>query len=86
MALYPVLEGIRTDYAWEGLFATTSDGLPCIGAHRRYPRQLFALGYGGNGMTFGYLAARTLVRMVKGCTIGSDALFGFERLRSKLNS
>ena len=43
VALYPTLEGIRTDYAWEGLFATTSDGLPCIGPHRRYPRQLFAL-------------------------------------------
>ncbi|MEP6915391.1 MAG: FAD-binding oxidoreductase, partial [Acidobacteriota bacterium] len=25
VALYPALEGIRTDYAWEGLFATTAD-------------------------------------------------------------
>jgi hypothetical protein len=31
------------------LFATTPDSLPYIGPHRRYPRHLFALGYGGNG-------------------------------------
>jgi hypothetical protein len=36
-------------------------GLPFIGPHRRYPRHLFALGYGGNGMTFGFLAARLLL-------------------------
>ena len=31
----------------------TADSLPYIGPHRRYPRHWFALGYGGNGMTFG---------------------------------
>ena len=29
---------------------------PTSAAHRRYPRHLFALGYGGNGMTFGFFA------------------------------
>src|SRR5690348_17691792 len=37
------------------------DGLPYVGPHRRYPRHLFALGYGGNGMTFGFLAARLVL-------------------------
>ena len=79
--LYPALIGLTPDYAWEGLFATTPDGLPYIGAHRRYPRQLFALGYGGNGMTFGYLAADALVRAVRGRATPDDELFGFGRLR-----
>jgi len=61
VSLLPVLRDIEIEYAWEGLFAHTRDGLPYIGAHRRYPRHLFALGYGGNGMTFGFLAARLLV-------------------------
>jgi glycine/D-amino acid oxidase-like deaminating enzyme len=47
--LLPALQNIPIARAWEGLFATTPDGLPFIGAHRRYPRHLFALGYGGNG-------------------------------------
>ena len=64
--LYPSLDGVRPDYAWEGLFATTPDGLPYVGPHRRYPRHLFALGYGGNGMTLGFFAAQALVRFVQG--------------------
>ena len=81
IALYPALDGIAPDYAWEGLFATTPDGLPYIGTHRRYPRQLFALGYGGNGMTFGYLAAQILVRAAQGAITREDGFFGFGRIR-----
>ena len=60
-ALYPALAYVPLEYGWEGLFATTPDGLPYIGPHRRYARHLFALGYGGNGMTMGFLAARLLL-------------------------
>jgi glycine/D-amino acid oxidase-like deaminating enzyme len=82
-ALYPVLEDERPEYAWEGLFATTPDGLPYIGSHRRYPRHLFALGYGGNGMTFGFLAAQILARALSGRPHQDDALFAFSRTGSR---
>jgi glycine/D-amino acid oxidase-like deaminating enzyme len=82
-ALYPVLEQVRPAYAWEGLFAMTPDGLPYIGPHRRYPRHLFALGYGGNGMTFGFLAAQILARAVTGRPDSDDSLFAFSRARSR---
>ena len=78
-ALYPALRGIRPEYAWEGLFATTPDGLPYIGAHRLYPKHLFALGYGGNGMTFGFLAAQILTRAIDNRPLPSDDLFAFGR-------
>jgi glycine/D-amino acid oxidase-like deaminating enzyme len=78
--LYPATRGIDRDYAWEGLFATTPDGLPYIGPHRHYPRHLFALGYGGNGMTFGFLAAQIITRMVMGRPQPADDLFRFGRL------
>jgi glycine/D-amino acid oxidase-like deaminating enzyme len=81
--LYPALRGIGADYAWHGLFATTPDGLPYIGPHRRYPHHLFALGYGGNGITFGYLAAQVLVRALRGRSEPDDALFGFTRRRMR---
>ena len=80
-ALYPALHQVSIDYSWEGLFATTADGLPFVGPHRRYPRHLFALGYGGNGMTFGYLAAQLLLRVIKGQPVDADVLFGFSRMR-----
>jgi glycine/D-amino acid oxidase-like deaminating enzyme len=77
--LYPLLRDVEPEYAWEGLFATTPDGLPYIGRHRRYPKHLFALGYGGNGMTFGFLAAQALERAVRGRPDPEDALFAFNR-------
>ena len=79
--VYPALEHTPIHYAWDGLFATTRDGLPYIGMHRRYARQLFALGYGGNGMTFGFLAAEILVRTVRNTLTASDRFFGFHRIR-----
>ena len=77
--LFPGGRQIDCEYAWEGLFATTPDGLPYIGTHRHYPRHLFALGYGGNGMTFGFLAAQIIARYVRGKAIPADALFRFNR-------
>jgi glycine/D-amino acid oxidase-like deaminating enzyme len=82
MSLLPALRNIEIEYAWEGLFAHTRDGLPYIGAHRRYPRHLFALGYGGNGMTFGFLAARLLLDAFLNRGNQDDlALFAFSRFR-----
>ena len=77
--LYPALKDLPIDYRWEGLFATTPDGLPYIGPHRRYRRQLFALGYGGNGMTFGFLASRLLLAWYQGDRSADHALFAFAR-------
>ena len=78
--LFPSLSGVQPEYTWEGLFANTPDGLPYIGTHRRYPRQLFALGYGGNGMTFAALAARMLVEQWFGDASPDHDLFAFNRL------
>jgi glycine/D-amino acid oxidase-like deaminating enzyme len=78
----PALSDIETEFAWEGLFAMTPDSLPYIGPHRRYPRQWFALGYGGNGMTFGFLAARLLLDRWQRRVTRDHALFEFGRTRN----
>ena len=80
-ALLPALAEVGTEFAWEGLFAMTSDSLPYIGPHRRYPRHWFALGYGGNGMTFGFLAAQLLLERWHGIESRDHSLFEFDRLR-----
>jgi glycine/D-amino acid oxidase-like deaminating enzyme len=79
--LLPALKEIGIESAWEGLFAMTPDGLPYIGAHRRYPHHLFALGYGGNGMTFGFLAARLLLDTFQKVQDDDLDLFAFNRHR-----
>lgn len=57
-----------------------------IGAHDKYPRHLFALGYGGNGMTFGFLAARLLLDWYRGDRSSDHRLFAFDRQRRQAMS
>jgi glycine/D-amino acid oxidase-like deaminating enzyme len=78
-SLLPALATIETASAWEGRFAMTSDSLPYVGPHRRYPGHWFALGYGGNGMTFGFLAARLLLERWQGIRSQDHQLFAFDR-------
>jgi glycine/D-amino acid oxidase-like deaminating enzyme len=77
----PALATIKTEFAWEGVFAITPDSLPYIGPHSRYPLHWFALGYGGNGMTFGSLAAGLLLDRWQGGQSRDHDLFTFDRLR-----
>lgn len=69
----------KADFSWAGTFAVTKDGLPYIGSIPGMPHTYFALGFGGNGITFSVIAAemiRDLVR--KGNSPNSD-LFSFNR-------
>lgn len=77
----PTLADVGVDYAWEGMFAVTPDSLPYIGPHRGYPRHTFALGYGGNGMTFAWIAAQILLEQWKGISSSDHELFSFNRGR-----
>lgn len=56
----------QTDWAWSGAFGTTADGLPLIGQVPGFPRILAAYGYGGNGITFGFLAAELIAGLIGG--------------------
>jgi glycine/D-amino acid oxidase-like deaminating enzyme len=55
----------RADYAietmWGAEFGETGDGLPLIGRVPGAPRFFAAYGYGGNGITFSYMASRMLI-------------------------
>lgn len=54
---------IEMDFYWCGTFGGTKDGLPFIGKHKKHPNIYFALGYGGNGITFSVIAAEMIKDM-----------------------
>ena len=64
-ALWPAAK-TDIEFRWAGTFDTTHDGLPLIGpvpgAHGVYA----AYGYGGNGITFSFLAARLIGDLIAG--------------------
>ncbi len=77
---FPHLE-LTPAFAWAGTFAETDDGLPFFGAHEEWgPRVLFAMAYGGNGITYSALGAGLLAATIKRRAHPLRRLFGFARL------
>ncbi len=69
----------KPEFSWSGVFGSTKDGLPYIGNLKSKPNSLFALGFGGNGITFSLMAAEIITDLItKGKSRYSD-LFSFER-------
>lgn len=66
-------------YAWAGTFAETKDGLGYIGENAAFPNGYFALGYGGNGMTYGVIASEILGDLILGRPNPDAAIFRFDR-------
>jgi glycine/D-amino acid oxidase-like deaminating enzyme len=67
------------DFRWSGTFAETADGLPFIGAHPDRPGTLFALCFGGNGITYSALAAELIEAILAGKEHPLATIFGFSR-------
>jgi glycine/D-amino acid oxidase-like deaminating enzyme len=63
--LMPDVE-VTPDFSWAGTFGVTRDTLPYIGAHPDFPKSLFVLGYGGNGITFSALAMKVISDAIAG--------------------
>jgi glycine/D-amino acid oxidase-like deaminating enzyme len=77
-ALFPDKK-IKVDMSWCGTFSATKDGLPYIGEYPGMPHMHFALGYGGNGITFSMIAAQIIRNKIKGIKDEREEVFGFSR-------
>ena len=80
--LFPAIP-FEVNFAWTGTFGESPDGLPYIGAKPGAPRVLYALGYGGNGITFSQIAATILARICRGRKSRDAGLFAFDRTTSR---
>lgn len=58
------LPGVRIEHRWSGTVVESVDGRPCIGEVA--PGIYLAAGFGGNGMSYGTLAAMMAVEAVRG--------------------
>ncbi|MES2922408.1 MAG: FAD-dependent oxidoreductase [Verrucomicrobiota bacterium] len=71
--------GMEVAYSWAGTFGETHDGLAYIGPFRKHPLCLFALGFGGNGITYSVIAAEILRMEVRGYRHEYSSVFRFGR-------
>src|SRR5688572_3306494 len=79
LTMYPAISGLPASYGWDLPYGVTADGLMYIGAHRNYPRHLFALGGGGDSITGAFVAARLLARAARDEVAKGDEVFGWTR-------
>jgi glycine/D-amino acid oxidase-like deaminating enzyme len=64
-ALWPRAD-TASEFRWAGTFDTTVDGLPLVGPVPGHKGVFAAYGYGGNGITFSFLAAKLLGDLIAG--------------------
>ena len=76
--MFPQLD-LEISYAWAGTFGETKDGLAYIGQTPEFPHAYFALGYGGNGITFSVIAAKIITDLHLGRTNPDANIFRFDR-------
>lgn len=76
--IFPHLD-FTPEFSWTGTFGATKDGLPYIGPYDRLPNSYFALGFGGNGITFSLIAAEIIRDLILGKENKDLELFAFDR-------
>lgn len=76
--VFPALE-LKKEFVWSGTFGKTKDSMPYIGAYKKTPNTYYALGFGGNGITFGVVAAKILCDTICAKPNANAKLFSFER-------
>lgn len=76
--MFPAIP-LETACSWAGAFGETEDGLAYIGACPQHPLTYFALGFGGNGVTYSVVAAEILREEMKGKVHPYAKVFRFDR-------
>jgi glycine/D-amino acid oxidase-like deaminating enzyme len=76
--LFPSIR-FKKEFAWSGVFGKTKDSLPYIGTYSKTPRTFYALGFGGNGITFSLVAAEIITDLLRGRKNQDAELFSFSR-------
>ncbi len=77
--LFPKAPALEAAFSWAGAFAHTKDGLAYIGEHPQFPRVYFALGFGGNGITYSAVASRMICDLFQGRKNPDLEIFSFNR-------
>ena len=70
---------IKSEFSWSGVFGKTKDSLPYIGQYLKTPRTFYALGFGGNGITFSLVAAEIITDLLLGKKNEDAEIFSFAR-------
>jgi glycine/D-amino acid oxidase-like deaminating enzyme len=69
----------KKEFEWSGVFGKTKDSLPYIGKYPETSRIFYALGFGGNGITFSLIASEIITDLLLGKKNKDAEIFSFTR-------
>lgn len=78
LKLFPAVDFVP-EFGWTGTFGSTQDALPYIGTYNKTPHTYYALGFGGNGITFSLVAAEIITDLICGKKNKDASLYAFNR-------
>ncbi len=70
---FPVLANVPFPRVWTGIMCGTNDALPLVGALPGHPGVFALLGFNGYGLSFAFLAGKSLAEQVVGGRASHDA-------------
>lgn len=76
---FPEISGIQPKCGWLASSHRSLDGVVIAGSHRAFPRHLFSVGHGHDGIQGAFLAAQLNLRCYRGAADKGDEVFGFVR-------
>jgi glycine/D-amino acid oxidase-like deaminating enzyme len=82
----PQVREVTAEHVWSGPWAETTDGLPVVDRSAESHRVCYAMGPGGNGITFGWIAARILASSILAETDPSAPIFRYGRFHERSSS
>ena len=74
---------LKAEFAWSGTFGKTRDSLPYIGPYHKTANAYYALGFGGNGITFSVIAAQMIRDLILDKANPDSEIFSFNRKTRK---
>ncbi len=77
--LFPSIDNLQIEYAFNGLFGDTKDGLPYFGEYKNMPNCYFCLGYGSNGILYAILGGQIITQLYHGNYPKEMSLYKFDR-------
>lgn len=77
---FPSCTDLQVDLRWAGTMGFSPDLLPCFGSLSRIPGSLWAAGFSGHGMCYGFRFGKMLAEMMAGRTdVENSSMFKADR-------
>jgi gamma-glutamylputrescine oxidase len=83
--IFPELKDINVTHYWSGRIGFTSNSIPIIGMDIKNKNLIYSSGYGGHGLTFGFLGGKIICDLICNKNVDDISIYSGSRKSKKFN-